>query len=39
VPELLLSRLPDLYREFLAAPVAEAPLASQMPPTLPDRRE
>jgi 2-polyprenyl-6-methoxyphenol hydroxylase-like FAD-dependent oxidoreductase len=35
--ELLRGRLPDLYRELLAAGVAEAPLASQMPPSLPDR--
>lgn len=35
--ELLRGRLPDLYRGLLAAGVAEAPLASQMPPSLPDR--
>ena len=35
--ELLRDRLPDVYRDLLAAGVVEAPLASQMPPTLVDR--
>lgn len=30
-------RLPDVYDELLAAGVAEAPLTTQMPPSLPDR--
>lgn len=35
--ELLSERLPDVYRAMLDAGVVEAPLATQMPPTLPDR--
>jgi 2-polyprenyl-6-methoxyphenol hydroxylase-like FAD-dependent oxidoreductase len=35
--QLLLDRLPDVYRDLLAAGVAEAPLSSQMPESLPDR--
>ena len=35
--ELLVERLPDVYEGLLAAGVAEAPLATQMPPTLADR--
>ena len=35
--ELLRERLPDVYAALLAAGAAEAPLATQMPPTLSDR--
>jgi 2-polyprenyl-6-methoxyphenol hydroxylase-like FAD-dependent oxidoreductase len=35
--ELLRERLPDVYDELLAAGVAEAPLSTQMPPSLADR--
>src|SRR4051812_11290012 len=35
--ELLRERLPDVYGGLLAAGVAEAPLETQMPPTLVDR--
>ena len=35
--ELLRERLPDVYAGLLAAGVAEAPLATQMPPSLTDR--
>jgi 2-polyprenyl-6-methoxyphenol hydroxylase-like FAD-dependent oxidoreductase len=35
--EMVRTRLPDLYTALLAAGVVEAPLATQMPPTLPDR--
>jgi glycine/D-amino acid oxidase-like deaminating enzyme len=35
--ELLLQWLPDVYEEMLAAGVAEAPLATQMPASLPDK--
>ena len=35
--ELLAQHLPDVYRELLAAGVTEAPLATQMPASLPDR--
>jgi 2-polyprenyl-6-methoxyphenol hydroxylase-like FAD-dependent oxidoreductase len=35
--ELVLTRLPDVYTALLAAGVVEAPLATQMPPTLRDR--
>lgn len=34
--QLLLERLPDVYAELLAAGVVEAPLWTQMPPTLTD---
>src|SRR5689334_20035528 len=34
--EVLRQRLPDVYEELLAAGVVEAPLASQMPPSLAD---
>src|SRR5690349_23879328 len=35
--ELLLQRLPDVYESLLASGVVEAPLSTQMPPSLPDR--
>jgi flavin-dependent dehydrogenase len=35
--ELLLDRLPDVYDDLIAAGVVEAPLSTQMPPSLPDR--
>lgn len=35
--ELLLQRLPDVYGALLAAGVAEAPVATQMPASLADR--
>ena len=35
--ELLLDRLPDVYRDLIAAGVVEAPLSSQMAPSLPER--
>ena len=35
--ELLLQRLPDVYRGLLDAGVQEAPLHTQMPPSLPDK--
>ena len=35
--QLLLDRLPDMYEALLAAGVAEAPISTQMPPTLEDR--
>jgi 2-polyprenyl-6-methoxyphenol hydroxylase-like FAD-dependent oxidoreductase len=35
--ELLRQRLPDVYAALLAAGVAEAPLATQMPPSLADK--
>jgi len=35
--ELLLDRLPDVYASLIAAGVVEAPLSTQMPPSLPDR--
>lgn len=35
--ELLLQLLPDVYESLIAAGVAEAPLATQMPATLPDK--
>ncbi len=35
--ELLLERLPDVYENLITAGVMEAPLSSQMPPSLPDR--
>lgn len=35
--QLLIERLPDVYQALLDAGVVEAPLATQMPPTLPDR--
>lgn len=35
--ELLIEHVPDVYRELLAAGVAEAPLSSQMPASLPDQ--
>ncbi|MBV9561706.1 MAG: FAD-binding protein [Bradyrhizobium sp.] len=34
--ELLLQRLPDVYRELCAAGAVEAPLSAQMPPSLVD---
>jgi 2-polyprenyl-6-methoxyphenol hydroxylase-like FAD-dependent oxidoreductase len=34
--QLLIERLPDVYRALLAAGVAEAPLRTQMPDSLPD---
>ena len=35
--ELLRERLPDIYQSLLNVGVAEAPLATQMPPTLADK--
>src|SRR5262245_44379314 len=35
--QLLIERLPDVYRALLSAGVAEAPLSTQMAPTLADR--
>lgn len=35
--DLLLARLPDVYDGMLAAGVVEAPVSTQMPPTLSDR--
>jgi 2-polyprenyl-6-methoxyphenol hydroxylase-like FAD-dependent oxidoreductase len=35
--ELLLQQLPDVYDKLLAAGVAQAPLSTQMPPSLHDR--
>jgi 2-polyprenyl-6-methoxyphenol hydroxylase-like FAD-dependent oxidoreductase len=35
--EILLERLPDVYENLITAGVAEAPLSSQMAPSLPDR--
>jgi 2-polyprenyl-6-methoxyphenol hydroxylase-like FAD-dependent oxidoreductase len=35
--ELLLDRLPDVYRDLIVAGVVEAPLSSQMPPSLLER--
>jgi 2-polyprenyl-6-methoxyphenol hydroxylase-like FAD-dependent oxidoreductase len=35
--QLLIEHLPDVYEHLLGAGVAEAPLATQMPPTLADR--
>jgi 2-polyprenyl-6-methoxyphenol hydroxylase-like FAD-dependent oxidoreductase len=37
--QLLIERLPDVYRAWLAAGVAEAPLATQMPRSLVDKGE
>ncbi|HEU0240860.1 MAG TPA: tryptophan 7-halogenase [Micromonosporaceae bacterium] len=35
--ELMLERLPDVYDDLVAAGVAQAPLSTQMAPSLPDR--